>query len=314
MRLTATKQQTLFLEEPAKVGVTSKNVTIPIRSSTGEYVDARATIFPSAEFGLPTTADQGKYFAFQKLLERLRGPDGTISNPVRFTSASMLEIPGVTQGGKNYLDISEWLRRMTFTGIESAGVMFLAGKKKYARDMFHVFRRSAAIGEVLEDGTLAQENYVWLSDWQLDNINNRHTPPINYDVYWTPRLPIGKALVPLLQMWFFASRKLYTGKRYTQLCSHPGIQQYRVISRIRQQVDPSLDELTRQGFLANWEIGEAVDGTDFKLRLWAGPAPFSAAYRSRRDRKGSGGTRRPGRQRPSASYEPSRRSACNGSN
>ena len=146
------------------VGITSKRVSLQIRSSTGQRLDARATIFPSAEFGLPTTADQDKYFAFQKLIGKLRRPDGTISNPVRFTSASMLEILGMTQGGKKYQEISVWLRRMTFTGIESEGVVFLAGKKKYARDMFHVFQRSVAVGEVLEDGTVAQENYVWLSD------------------------------------------------------------------------------------------------------------------------------------------------------
>ena len=101
---------------------------IQVRSSTGHRVDAQATIFPSAEFGLPTTADQDKYFAFQKLTERLREPGGAITNPVRFTSASMLELLGMTQGGKNYQDISVWLRRMTFTGIESEGVVFLAGK------------------------------------------------------------------------------------------------------------------------------------------------------------------------------------------
>ena len=240
-------------------------------------MDARATIFPSAEFGLPTTADQDKYVSFQKLVERLRGTDGIINNPVRFTSASMLEILGMTQGGKNYQEISKWLRLMTFTGIESEGIVFLAGKKKYARDMFHVFQRSVAVGEVLEDGAVAQENYVWLSDWQLDNLNNRHTLPINYDIYRTLQLHIGKALVPLLQLWFFASRKLYTEKRYTELCSLLGIQQYRVISRIRQQVEPSLEELTRQGFLSNWEIAETVDGTDFKLRLWAGHAFISGA-------------------------------------
>jgi len=300
MPRSATLQQTLFIEDPPKVeiirveknlntigfftpsskklvGITSKNVKIPVRSANGQYIDARATIFPSAEFGLPTTADQDKYFAFQKLVERLRGTDGIIANPVRFTSASMLEILGMSQGGKNYQEISEWLRRMTFTGIESEGIVFLAGKKKFARDMFHVFQRSVAVGEVLEDGTIAQENYVWLSDWQLENLNNRHTLPINYDVYRTLQLHIGKALVPLLQLWFFASRKLYAEKRYTQLCSLLGIQQYRVISRIRQQVEPSLEELTRQGFLSNWEIGETIDGTDFKLRLWAGAAFVSSA-------------------------------------
>jgi hypothetical protein len=300
MRSRAPKQQDLFPQEPVKVevvrveknlntigfftpsskkllGVPSKNVKIQIRSSTGQRVDARATIFPSAEFGLPTTADQDKYFAFQKLIERLRGADGLITNPVRFTSAAMLEILGMTQGGKNYQDISVWLRRMTFTGIESEGVVFLAGKKKYARDMFHVFQRSVAVGEVLEDGTVAQENYVWLSDWQLDNLNNRHTLPINYDVYRMLQLHIGKALLPLLQLWFYASREQYTEKRYTQLCSLLGIQHYQAVSRIRQQIGPSLDELTRQKFLTNWEICETADGKDYKLRLWAGSAFVSSA-------------------------------------
>lgn len=258
------------------VGISSKKVKIQIRLSTGQRVDARATIFPSAEFGLPTTADQDKYFAFQKLIEKLRGADGSITNPVRFTSGSMLDILGMTQGGKNYQEISIWLRRMTFTGIESEGVVFLAGKKKYARDMFHVFQRSVAVGEVLEDGTVAQENYVWLSDWQLDNINNRHTLPINYDVYKTLQLHIGKALLPLLQLWFYASREQYTEKRYMQLCSLLGIQHFQAVSRIRQQIGPSLDELTRQNFLNNWEIGETADGSDYKLRLWAGSAFVSS--------------------------------------
>lgn len=294
------KQQTLFSEGTAKVevvrveknlntigfftpsskkrlGISSKKVKIQIRSSSGQRIDARATIFPAAEFGLPTTADQDKYFAFQKLIEKLRGPDGTIGNPVRFTSAAMLDILGMTQGGKNYQEISVWLRRMTFTGIESEGVVFLAGKKKYARDMFHVFQRSAAVGEVLEDGTVAQENYVWLSEWQLENLNNRHTLPINYDVYKTLQLHIGKALLPLLQLWFYASRDQYTEKRYTQLCSLLGIQHYQAVSRIRQQIGPSLDELMLQQVLNNWEIGETADGRDYKLRLWAGSAFVSSA-------------------------------------
>ena len=221
----------------------------------------------------PTTDDK----RLPAVLANTSGFVYAITNPVRFTSASMLEILGMTQGGKNYQEISVWLRRMTFTGIESEGVVFLAGKKKYARDMFHVFQRSVAVGEVLEDGTVAQENYVWLSEWQLDNLNNRHTLPINYDVYKKLQLHIGKALLPLLQLWFYASREQYTEKRYTQLCSLLGIQHYPAVSRIRQQIGPSLDELTRQQFLNNWEIGETADGTDYKLRLWAGSAFVSSA-------------------------------------
>jgi hypothetical protein len=90
-------------------------------------------------------------------------------------------------------------------------------------------------------------------------------------------LHIGKALLPLLQLWFYASREQYTEKRYTQLCSLLGIQHYQAVSRIRQQIGPSLDELTRQHFLNNWEIAETADGTDYKLRLWAGSTFVSGA-------------------------------------
>src|SRR6185436_17148057 len=89
---------------------------------------------------------------FQKILERIRSREGVITNPVRFSSAALIGILGKTDGGKNYREIWEWLRRMTLTGIESQGVVYFAGRKKYARDLFHVFQRSVAVGEVVEDG------------------------------------------------------------------------------------------------------------------------------------------------------------------
>ena len=118
-----------------------------VRTEDGRKLEAKATIFPAAELGLPTTADQDKYFAFQKLLERIRKRDGVVQNPVRFSSATLIEVLGMTHGGKNYREIWEWLRRMTLTGVESQGVVYFAGRKKYARDLFHVFQRTVAIGE-----------------------------------------------------------------------------------------------------------------------------------------------------------------------
>jgi hypothetical protein len=241
-------------------------------------VDAKATIFPAAELGLPTTADQDKYFAFQKIIERIRKREGIISNPVRFSSAALLEILGKTDGGKNYREIWEWLRRMTLTGIESEGVIYFAGRKKYARDLFHVFQRSVAVGEVLEDGRVAEENYVWLSDWQLENLNNRHTLPIDYDLYRTLQLHIAKALVPLLQIWFYASRKdQRVEKKYSQLCSLLGLQRFKSPSRIKQQIAPSLDELQAKQLLASWELAPTIDQTDYKLVMHAGTAFVSSA-------------------------------------
>jgi len=267
-----------FTPSSKRLRVTSKTVSLQVRTEDGRRIEAKATIYPAAELGLPTTADQDKYFAFQKIIERIRKREDVISNPVRFSSGEMLEILGKTDGGKNYREIWEWLRRMTLTGIESEGVVYFAGRKKYARDLFHVFQRSVAVGEVMEDGRVAEDNYVWLSEWQLDNLNNRHTLPIDYDLYRTLQLHIAKALVPLLQIWFYASRKdQQVEKKYSHLCSLLGLQHFKSPSRIKQQVAPSLDELQAKNLLSSWELLPTIDQTDYKLVMYAGTAFVSAA-------------------------------------
>jgi len=66
----------------------------------GRRVEAKAAIFPAAELGLPTTADQDKYFAFQKIVERIRSRDGVITNPVRLSSAALIGILGKRMAGR----------------------------------------------------------------------------------------------------------------------------------------------------------------------------------------------------------------------
>jgi hypothetical protein len=267
-----------FTPSSKRLRTSSKTVTLQVRTDDGQRVQAKATIYPAAELGLPTTADQDKYFAFQKIIEQIRKQEGVVLNPVRFSSAAMIETLRMTDGGRNYREIWEWLRRMTLTGVESEGVVYFAGRKKYARDVFHVFQRSVAMGEVLEDGTVAEENYVWLSEWQLENVNNRHTLPIDYDVYRTLQLHIAKALVPLLQIWFYASRREQCAERkYSDLCSLLGLQCFKALSRIKQQFGPSLDDLKEKGFLSTWDLAKTTDESDYKLCLWAGSAFVSAA-------------------------------------
>src|SRR5215470_3330783 len=75
-----------FTPSSKRLHLSSKSVSLQVRTEEGRRMDAKATIYPAAELGLPTTADQDKYFAFQKILERIRKRDGTIVNPVRFSS------------------------------------------------------------------------------------------------------------------------------------------------------------------------------------------------------------------------------------
>lgn len=236
------------------------------RELNGKTVEAQATILPSAKYGLPTTADLDKYLAFHKLLEQMRNQVGEISNPVGFTSTQLLTVLGIKDAGNNYQDIHEWLQRMTLTGINSKGTVYMARRKVWVSDTFHVFDRVVTMGSTLPDGKAADRNYVWLSDWQLENINSNYLLPIDLETYRKLRNQIAKILVPLLQVWLYASRaEGRFEKRYPELCEILDIVCHKHLSLIRRQLEPSLGELAEHGYLAAWAIQPTVDGREYKL-------------------------------------------------
>ena len=184
-----------------------KKITLMRRETGNEVVEATATILPSSKYGLPITADQDKYLAFLKIVADIRRRDGRVENPVSFTSAQLLKLLNMTSAGKNYDEIDEWLNRMTLTGINSMGVVFLAGRRRWAKAVYHVFDKAVSSGKELPDGTVANRNFVWLSEWQLENINQNYLLPIDLDSYTRIRNRIAKTLVPLLQIWLYASQR-----------------------------------------------------------------------------------------------------------
>jgi hypothetical protein len=251
-------------------GTTKKTVSF-VRDVGGERIEAKAVILPSAEYGLPITADQDKFLAFQKILNEIRHQEGRVSNPIAFTSSDLLKILSYGDSGKNYEDVYDWVMRMVSTTVSSQGVVYLAGRKKWASDIFHVFEKAVLFGMEMPDGTIADKNYIWLSEWQLENINSNFLLPIDLDTYVKLRNHISKALVPLLQIWLYASRSAgQFEKRYTELCEILNIKRWPYLSRVRQILAPSLNELAKYGYLANWNIEPTSDKQDIKIIFWHG--------------------------------------------
>ena len=202
-----------------------------------------------------------------KIISDSRKQQAEVKNPVGFTSAELLRILGLrVTAGKNYEEVQEWGKRMTLTGIISEGVVYFAGKRTWASDTFHVFERFVSVGKEMPDGSVADRNYLWLSAWQLENINHNHLLPIDFETYRKLKSHIAKALVPLLQIWLYASRA--TGcfeKRYEDLCQILNLQQYVQLSRIKKKLAPALDELQAHGYLDHWQLEETVQRNDYKI-------------------------------------------------
>jgi hypothetical protein len=279
-----------------------KNVPKIIRFTQtvdGSRVEAQVKISGNVEYGMPITADQDKYLAFQKIIERCKREKGTVENPVTFTTAELLALLGTSKNGNRYREVEEWLKVMNATFIESEGAIWLNGKKRFASDSFVIFQRVKRAGQELDDGSIADRNYVWLSDWYLENLNAHYLLPIEFETYKLLKNNISKALIPLLQVWLYASREAGSfEKRYSELCQILNIREYQHKSKIKEKLAPSLDELAAQGYLKSWEIVKTADDKDFKIIFRHG----HKFYADRAALKQLGGRR--GKEREKSPIEP----------
>jgi Replication initiator protein A len=258
-----------FTPSSSRILTDKKKTISATRYVNGEKLETVAAILPSAYYGLPVTADQDKYFALQKIIQNYRRITGSVPDPVGFTSAELLRILGVKKNGKNYDDVADWMKRMTATTISAT--VYLAGKKAWVEDTFHVFERAVVKGMELADGKLADMNYVWLAPWLRENITTNYQLPIDFEAYCQLRNHIAKALVPLLQIWLYTSMRAGRfEKSYTDLCQLLNIRRYEHLSKIKEVLGPSMDELVRAGYLATWSVEPRTLADDFKVSITHG--------------------------------------------
>lgn len=241
----------------------SKVVSTMIRLPEGERVEAKVKINAHQDYGLPITANQDKFYALTKILDDIRQSQGTLRNPITFSYAQMLKILGRKKNGDAHREIDEWLMRMKSTVIMSTGMIWLSGRKRYSTDAFSVFDRVVGVGEELDNGEKAGQVHVYLSSWLLENFENNYVLPIDYEIYREMKLPIAKALVPLLHVWFYATRnskKTTVEKRCPELCELLGMKRYIHQSAIERQMGSSLDELKKYKLIRFWEFQRTADG------------------------------------------------------
>jgi hypothetical protein len=80
-----------FTPSSKRIKETKKKTITFVKTINGKTVEARAIILPSAEYGLPITADQDKYLGLQKLVTDLRRRGEEIRNVSAAADPSELE-------------------------------------------------------------------------------------------------------------------------------------------------------------------------------------------------------------------------------
>lgn len=253
----------------------------------GQKIRVAAEFRGSEELGLPSTSDRDKYIAFMKIAMEQKTRFGKLENPVRFTGYHMLKEQGLSFSGENYEDINRWGQRMADTSITSEQVIYLAARKKYTNKTVHVFRSFTRAGQSNTDDTGRAEAFeVVLEEWLLENLNQSYVIPEDFTAYRALKRPTAKGIFGYLHLWFHASQGRAMEKDYAELCMLLNIPVYRHLSKIKETMGRSLDELVEIRYLSAWDIKPMLTKPGYKLVLGPGEELLHVLAISRRKQLG----------------------------
>ncbi len=234
----------------------------------GKKIKVSAEFRSSEALGLPSTSDRDKYMAFMKLAMETRLRTGVITNPIRFSGYSLLNVLGQCDSGENYEALNNWGMRMADTTITSEQIIYSSSRKRYMNKTVHVFRSFTRLGASNVDHTNRTDLFeVELEDWLLENFNESYVVPEDFNMYRKLVRPTAKGIFVYLYLWFFASQGKEVEKDYAELCALLNVRKYDHVSKIRETMGLSLTDLVHIGYLKSWDIRAMSSKSGYKLVL-----------------------------------------------
>ena len=239
----------------------------------GKKIRVSAEFRSSDALGLPSTSDRDKYMGFMKLAMEQKLRTGVISNPIRFSGYSLLNILGQCDSGENYEALNSWGMRMADTTITSEQVIYSSLRKRYMNKTVHVFRSFTRLGSSNLDSSGKTDMFeVELEDWLLENLNESFVVPEDFNMYRKLVRPTAKGIFVYLYLWFYASQGKEVEKDYAELCALLNVRTYEHVSKIRETMGLSLSDLVDIGYLKSWDIKPMTSKLGYKLVLSPGRA------------------------------------------
>jgi hypothetical protein len=109
-----------------------------------------------------------------------------IMNPITWTWRDLCRRMGIVAGG-------HIVQQLQTAIVSTAGLMLWSEFALYVKpdktrmhnrqDALHLYEQVTFSGQRLPDGSVAEENFVWLADWYAKNLNSLFTQPLNYSLW-----------------------------------------------------------------------------------------------------------------------------------
>jgi hypothetical protein len=242
----------------------------------GKKLEALWEVVAPKERGYPGPFDKKVHLAILEMINEMEPP---IKNPITFTTHELLKRIGYKKnpGKASYKKVADSLLRLVSFTITSEGTFYIKRDKKWLTKAFHLYDEVARRGETLPGGGIADKNYIWLSQYYLDNINHGYTAPLALPFYKSVKNPIAQRLYEILSVRLYGVIRQggqFYNIDYHNLCQLLPLTPQKIYKYAKRQLKKAHEELEDEGYL------EKVEWDGWVIRYYPGERFFEEYGRS----------------------------------
>jgi plasmid replication initiation protein len=219
--------------------------------------------------GLPTEFDERVYVALMALTHE----QGFASRKVPLSVYRLLTLMGESTDGAHYRSIERSLERLLRASIVAEGAFWDAerGELVHQASGFHLLERYWLAYQ--EDDAAASERegvpgYIVWGEEVWRSLRSGYLKQLDLETFYQLRTPIARRL------YRFLDKKLHRNRRLEidifQLSQQLGMAYYRYPAKVKEKLQPGIDELMAIGFLARAEIIKVKRYTRMRFLKGAG--------------------------------------------
>ncbi len=164
-----------------------------------------------------------------------------LTNPVTWTWRGLCVRLDVQPSGWMLRCLKEAIEATAGLTIFSRDALYskTTGKHLSSRKAMHLYDSVVFVNETMPDGSTADANYLWLSQWYLDNLNSLFTAPLDHDLwrFLDKQSQIASRLYEFLLINFYKTPQLRIN--YPRLAQYLPVRSERYLSDARKQLEPA---------------------------------------------------------------------------
>ena len=219
-----------------------------VETHGNERLELGWKVTANPEYGFPGLLAKRVHKAIEYLLIR----NGTsIPEYLDFSLYEIIKILGLEPSGRTRAQIKQAILSIASTTIESKGTYCYLddGDKQWVEDYFHLYERVVLAGRRFPDGTVAEQNRVYLGEWYRKSLDSGYVKPLDFSYWNTLNGEIARRLYEYLSFISYATKCKSFKIEYHKLCEFLPITPQRYFSKAKQILSRAHRELIDTGFL-----------------------------------------------------------------